>query len=153
MAYSAQEKNLILEKLEPYFKLGLKLNGAVNAYNAEHPKEYLFRRTIQNWLDDDEILKDTVEAWKAHPNILARRSWLYHIDKQSSLSNYAASKDWLERREKDEFSTRKEFTGKDGESLKPLTAEQEAKLNSIAYKPNEPTSTNGAIYETEIKQG
>lgn len=57
-------------------------------YQAKHPE-----------------FKAKKEALKRTPNIAAKRNWL----KEINGGNYQASKEWLERRAKDEFSLKQEI--------------------------------------------
>ena len=120
---SALNKDLTLTKLEAYFKIGLNLNRAVNQFNEKLrsdqtkgnrlTEERIARSTIQTWIDADEELRQKIDSWKDFPNILARSRWIQELHK----GDWKASKEWLERREKDEFAPRAEITGADGKSL------------------------------------
>jgi len=119
----ALNKDLTLTKLEAYFKIGLNLHRAVNQFNENLRKdqikgnrlteERIARSTIQTWIDADDELRQKVDSWKDYPNIIARSRWIQELNK----GDWKASKEWLERREKDEFAPRTEITGADGKSL------------------------------------
>ena len=129
MFYMSQGKawdkdKIIGDVLKPIFKLGYSVNKACEVAGIP-------RRTVNQWLEDDETLRLKVQTWQNEPNILARRQWIkaleHGIDK--AVDTYTPSKEWLERKEKDEFSTRKENTGADGKDLIPqfVVSTKEAK--------------------------
>ena len=97
-----------MEVLRPYFQLGCAVNRAC-AYAGIPPT------TVETWLKDDDDLRAKVTAWQNEISAKARANWRMKIASQ----DYAASKDWLERNEKDPFSTRQELTGPEGRELHP----------------------------------
>lgn len=72
------------------------------------------RTTVQTWIENDDELRLKVTAWQNEPNRLARAAW---IAKMASADGYDAGKEWMKRKEKDEFSDRVEHTGADGTAL------------------------------------
>ena len=114
------DRFLCIEKLKPYFQLELGFKRACAAYNTKARDEYLQAlamgrarsekpdyiapSTVQTWYETDEAVRSIIDSWKDTTNILARQAWRAEIKKWS----YAASKDWLERREKDSFSIKTE---------------------------------------------
>lgn len=102
----ARDKDKIInEVLQPMFKLGCSIRKACEY--AGIPST-----TVQTWIDNDEDLRAKITAWQNEPNLLARKQWLKNIKegKPTKFGNddYTPSKEWLERTEKDEFSTRQE---------------------------------------------
>lgn len=95
-----------MEILKPYFQLGCAVKRAC-AYAGIPPS------TVETWIQHDDDLRAKVTAWQNEINAKARANWRAKIAQQ----DYAASKDWLERNEKDTFSTREERTGADGAPL------------------------------------
>jgi hypothetical protein len=99
-------KDEVMTALEPYFKLGCNVTKACDYAGVP-------RTTVQTWIEDDETLRLKVNAWQNEVNTAARRALYAAItngDQRSAL-------EWLSRKEKDEFSTRTETTGKDGEAV------------------------------------
>lgn len=102
----AWDKEKIIEVLKPYFQLGCSVRKAcMYAGIAES--------TFQTWVGDDPELRVQIEAWRNEINAKARAN----IRARVASGDYGASKDWLERIEKDEFSLRNEHTGADGKDL------------------------------------
>lgn len=96
----------MMETLKPYFQLGCAVNRAC-AYAGIPPT------TVETWLKDDDDLRARVTAWQNEIAAKARANWRMKISQQ----DYGASKDWLERMEKGDFSLRNEHTGPDGAPL------------------------------------
>lgn len=111
----AWDKEKTTEILKEYFQLGYSVKRACEI--AGIPQQ-----TVDTWIQNDETLRLKITAWQNEPNIKARRNWLEAIEKGKPTKfgddKYTPAKDWLERREKDDFSTREEMTGKDGQELK-----------------------------------
>lgn len=108
-----RDKEQTIEALRPYYQLGCSTFKAC-AY-AGIPLS-----TVQTWIDADDDLRCKIVAWQNEMAAKARMNWR----EQVANKNYEASKQWLERKEKDEFSQRTEQTGADGV---PLT------INVVSY--------------------
>lgn len=100
-------KDEVIQILEPIFKMGCNVTKAC-AYAG------IPRTTVQTWIENDEELRLKVTLWQNEPNLLARSQW---IAKMASGDGYDSAKEWLRRKEKDEFSERTELTGADGENF------------------------------------
>lgn len=111
----AWDKKKVIEVLEPIFKLGYSVTKACNT--AGFPQS-----TIQTWIDKDEELRLKITSWQNEPNLLARKNWIQAIedgiDKKKN-DTYTPAKEWLERKEKDEFSTRTDITS-DGDKIQGI---------------------------------
>lgn len=94
-AFTKEEKDEIVLSLKTYFQLGYSIKRACQ--NAG----FNFQR-VYEWVKDDEVLRTKIEAWQNEISAKARENWREQI----RGGDYQASKDWLERREKREFSTR-----------------------------------------------
>lgn len=118
----AWNKDEVLKVLEPFFKLGC---------NVAKACEYagISRTTVQTWIEQDEELRLKVEAWQKELSARARENWAKKLEE----GDYNASRDWLERKDKDEFSQRTELTGSEGKDLF-LPSEEEKKLANEALK-------------------
>lgn len=125
----SKNKMATLEKLKPYFQGGLTINRACAGFNSQnHGRDYIARSTIQSWHEKDPEVRQIIDAWKDIPNVLARQTWV----KQIQAGNYQAAKEWLERREPKEFSTRLELTGAGGVPLGvQLSPEEQAVLDAV----------------------
>lgn len=111
-----EKDRIIAEVLKPVFRLGYSVTKACQVVGLPHS-------TVDEWIQKDDILRLKIITWQNEPNLLARKQWLKSIKEgldKSKNDIYTPSKDWLERREKDEFSTRQENTGKDGKDLIPV---------------------------------
>lgn len=72
------------------------------------------RETYYQWIKADQSLSDRFEALRNKPVLKARKTVV------DSLANPDYAFRYLERKKKDEFSTRVENTGKDGKDLIPI---------------------------------
>jgi hypothetical protein len=121
----AFDKTEIMKVLEPLFKLGYSINKACEYAGIE-------QSTVAKWLSADEILSKKVKVWQNEVNTRARANWIKAIDEGIETKNgrdyYTPSKDWLERREKQDFSTRQELTGEEGTAIEQLVIHK--------YEPN-----------------
>ncbi len=102
---SWDKEKIINEVLQPMFKLGCSVRKAC-AY-AGIPST-----TVQTWIENDDSLRAKITSWQNEPNLLARKQWIKNIKEgkptKFGADDYTPSKEWLERTEKDEFSTRQE---------------------------------------------
>ncbi len=115
----------VIEKLEQAFMRSLSdLDACFYAgigktalydYQKEHPEFTERKHALRNL-----------------PSVKARANIVTEIDKGDT----EASMWWLERKEKQEFSTRNELTGADGEPLKPV---ETIVLERVSAKDAEPT--------------
>jgi hypothetical protein len=110
---SPRDKEKTIELLAPYFKMGCSVTKACN-YGG------IPQSTVQTWIDADETLRLKITLWQNEPNVLARSNWIAKM----AEGDYNSSKDWISKKEKDEFSDRVEQTGANGE---PITIAVETK--------------------------
>lgn len=95
MAYNEPwNKDEIVEALRPYFECGYSVNKA--CVLAEFP-----RTTFATWMKEDKELRQKIKSWQNLTSAKARRNLVNAIEK----GDEGTSKWWLERREKNEFST------------------------------------------------
>ena len=99
----ARDKEKTIEALKPYFKVGCSVKKACE-YGG------IPQSTVQTWIDNDEALRVQVTAWQNEPNMLARTNWIAKMAK----GDYNSSRDWMTKKEKDEFADRVEQTGVEG---------------------------------------
>ena len=71
------------------------------------------KQTLYNYQKDHPEFVDQKEALKQRPILLARQEVIKGLEGNPELALK-----FLERKKKDEFSLRSEFTGKDGEDIK-----------------------------------
>lgn len=62
-------------------------------------------RTLYRYIEDNEDFWQRKEVLKKQPNIKAKFNWI----KKMEEDDYTASKEWLERKSKGEFSTKQEL--------------------------------------------
>lgn len=101
-----RKKEEVIEALRPYFQLGCSVLKACKYGGVP-------QSTVQTWIDNDEDLRVKITGWQNEINAKARANWRARV----AGGDYGASKDWLERNEKDDFSIRSEMTGADGKDL------------------------------------
>lgn len=98
-------KEKAIEALKPYFKLDYSVTKACNIVG-------IAQSTVQTWIDDDESLRLQIQAWRAEPSIEARKNWVEAIYEgrptKFGPDKYTPAKEWLERREKDDWSVKTE---------------------------------------------
>lgn len=77
------------------------------------------KQTYYNWIDSFPEMKERFDALRQRPFLKARQTIIKSLDEPHNAFRY------MERKKKDEFSERKELTGKDGEALIPSKETQE----------------------------
>lgn len=102
----ARDKEKTIELLMPFFKMGCSVIKACNYGGVP-------QSTVQTWIDADETLRVKITAWQNEPNVMARSNWIAKM----AEGDYLSSKDWISKKEKDEFSDRVEQTGANGQPL------------------------------------
>lgn len=123
----AWDKEQVVELLKPKFQLGYSVNKACELIN-------LPASTFKTWLETDDELRLKVNAWQNEISDMARKVWQESIvtgieQKNGTFDKYTPAKEWLERREKKEFSTRTEVTGEDGQLIT---------VGLVQYSQNDP---------------
>lgn len=111
--WTIEEKNDIVQSMKPFLEAGLSRNKACDAIG-------LTPSTLSNWVKADAALGMKLKGWENTLNLLAMSNVASALQTEAEQDNDArkeTSKWWLERRMKNEFSTRKEHTGKEGETL------------------------------------
>lgn len=121
-------KEEVLTILEDFFKLGCSVSKACDYAGIP-------RTTVQTWIDNDEELRLKITAWQNELNIAARRTLANALKKKKNPSVSTAF-EWLGKKEKDEFSERKEITGANGEDL--FDDEHRAKANAAIAEVLDP---------------
>jgi hypothetical protein len=104
--YTKEQREEIIESLRPYLTLGYDLKNACVLAQVTY-------ETVWEWVNKDTALLIKIKAWQNLVNAKARQNVAQKINDGDTLE----SKWWLARREKNEFSTRQENTGANGESL------------------------------------
>jgi len=112
---SARNKEKTIELLSVYFKMGCSVTKACK-YGG------IPQSTVQTWIDADEELRLQITIWQNEPNTLARANWIAKM----AEGDYNSSKEWLSKKEKDEFSDRTEHTGAEGGAIEINTEQKEA---------------------------
>ena len=112
---SARNKEKTIELLSTHFKMGCSVTKACK-YGG------IPQSTVQTWIDADEELRLQITIWQNEPNTLARANWIAKM----AEGDYNSSKEWLSKKEKDEFSDRTEHTGAEGGAIEINTEQQEA---------------------------
>lgn len=158
------DRFLCLEKLKPYFQLELDIKRSCDAYNTRAREEYITalslgkarwdkpdfiaRRTVQSWYEDDMAVRHQIDSWKDTTNIMARQAWRKEIQN----GNFWASKDWLERREKEYFSVKTEVEQVwDIGQLQPWTSIRIEKANILFQLWTNPSQNNPSSPPISLK--
>jgi len=126
-----RNKEEVLKALEPYFKLGCSVLKACK-YAGVPPS------TVDTWIQNDDDLRVQVTAWQNEISAKARANWRAKI----ASGEYLPSIQWLERNEKDDFSTKTETDVTTGGE----------KINSISTMSPEAQEAIRKIYEEETKK-
>ncbi len=110
--FTPEQRLEIVNSLQPYLEAGLSRNKACEYVG-------LTPQTLSLWVKDDEALLIKLQSWENATNILAMRNVMDAIATEAETDDARkdTSKWWLERRMKQEFSTRTENTGADGQPL------------------------------------
>jgi hypothetical protein len=113
MARPSDYSEIIVGKLEQAFRDGANIVQAclVSGIN---------RDTYYEWLNKKKGFSDRMTTAQEYPSVIARLAVVKAIGeevKNPSRNGTENSWKWLERKNKDEFSSRSELTGKDGKDL------------------------------------
>lgn len=120
----------VLEKLRQAFLIGCTDIEACLAANIS-------RATLNNYQNANPDFLDKKEEWKQNPLLKARNTIYNNLDDKDMARWYA------ERKNKDEFSSRSEITGKDGAELPPVRIEYVVPTDPI--KPDQTASSADQI--------
>lgn len=130
----AWDKEKVLDVLEPIFKLGCSINKACE-YAGIPPT------TVITWYEKDPELRLKINSWQNEPSLLARKNWKKSLvegrPSKFGPDIYTPAKEWLERKEKDEFSQRQEMTGAEGKELSINLVTYGEKLKDVSDVPEE----------------
>lgn len=85
----------------------------------------IHRSTIYEWIKEDQELSDRIQELQEQPILKARKTIV------NALDNPAQANWYLERKRKNEFATRSELTGANGEGLFKLEETEKQKLDDI----------------------
>ena len=92
-------KEKVIEVLKPYLKNANSIRKACRAAGIS-------QSTVQTWIDNDSELRLKITSWQNEISEMARENWRNKI----KSGDFTASKEWLIRKEKDEFCTKQEST-------------------------------------------
>lgn len=121
------DKEKTIEILKPLFELDYSVTKACKI--AGIPQS-----TVATWIMNDQILQLKINYWRGKINREARENWVKAI-KEGKLTKfgrdkYTPAKEWLERRERNEFSLKSEVDVKKETEVK-LTTEEFEKADKI----------------------
>lgn len=128
LEFTEEQKEQIIQSITPYLELGFSRNKACEMLG-------ITPSTLSTWVTKDESLRMRLVASENMVNAIAIRNVVDAVKREGELENDIKKENswkWLERRMKDEFSTRTESTGKDGKDLIPDTFTPEEKDNLLA---------------------
>jgi hypothetical protein len=112
LTYSPEQREQILESLRPFLEAGMSRMKACESIG-------FVKQTLSKWSVNDPALEMRLKSWENAVNMVALRNIADAIQKEGETEDTKkeTSKWWLERRMKQEFSTRTENTGADGAAL------------------------------------
>ena len=121
-AFTTEQRNSIIESVKPFLEIGLSRNKACEAIGLEPT-------TLSKWVIADETLSMKLKGWENTMNMLAISNVNSALLKEAETDDTRkeTSKWYLERRMKQEFSTRTEQTGADGTPI-TITFDESFKL-------------------------
>ena len=125
--FTKEERESIIESVRPYLEAGFSRNKACEAIGL-HPT------TLSKWVQEDESLSMKLKGWENVMSKLALANIFSALTKEAEMDDNKkeTSKWYLERREKETFSTRQEQTGADGGPLEVKLTDQEVeKINEV----------------------
>jgi len=102
--YTEQQKNTIIESLRPYLEAGLSRNRACNRVGFDPT-------TLSKWVVNDPALSIKLQAWEDAINLMALANIQDAIRREGELEDDVKKENswkWVERKMKDEFSTKVE---------------------------------------------
>lgn len=111
-AFTPEERESIIESLQPFLSVGMSRNKACESIGLDPT-------TLSKWVQDSESLSMKIKGWENSLNKLAMQNIADALAIESEIEDARkeTSKWYLERRMKNEFSTRQENTGADGKDL------------------------------------
>ena len=121
-AFTTEQRNSIIESVKPFLEIGLSRNKACEAIGLDPT-------TLSKWVIADETLSMKLKGWENTMNMLAISNVNSALLKEAETDDTRkeTSKWYLERRMKQEFSTRTEQTGADGTPI-TITFDESFKL-------------------------
>lgn len=99
--WTTEERNVIIQSLQPYLELGFSRNRACGCIG-------LAPQTLSNWISQDEALGMKIQGWENAMNKLALENIRTAMLKEGEESKSETSKWYAERKMKDDFSTKQE---------------------------------------------
>lgn len=112
-AFTKEQKDVIIESLKPHLELGFSRNKACELIGLDPT-------TLSKWIKADEALSMKIQGWENTVNTIVMANIVDAIKREGELQDDIRKENswkWAERRMKQDFSTRQEVTGSDGENL------------------------------------
>lgn len=102
-AFTPEQKNTIIESLQAYLELGFSRNKACELVGLDPT-------TLSKWVQKDEALSIKLQSWENAINTVAMANIRDAINKESEMDDARkeTTKWWLERKMKQDFSTKTE---------------------------------------------
>lgn len=123
-AFTPKQRETIIESLGKNLELGFSRAKSCKMVGLDDT-------TLSKWVKADEALSMKLQNWENAINRIAMSNIRQQINSEvdEKDNRKEMTKWWAERKMKDDFSTRTEQTGKDGESL--FDPEQKKKMDSL----------------------
>ena len=101
--WTPEERETIIQSLQSYLEAGFSRNRSCGLIG-------LAPQTLSNWIKEDEALGMRIEGWENAINKLAMNNIIDAIKKEGELdeTRKETTKWWLERKMKNDFSTKVE---------------------------------------------
>jgi hypothetical protein len=102
-AFTPEQREIIIQSLKTYLEMGFSRNKACSLIG-------LAPGTLSNWVSEDEALGMKLQGWENTLNALAISNVAMAMQKEAELDDARkeTSKWWLERKMKEDFSTKSE---------------------------------------------
>lgn len=147
-AYTKEQREVIIESLRDYLELGFSRNKACDLTGLEPS-------TLSRWVTDDEALAMKLQSWENAINKLALANIRDAIQKEGELeeTRKETTKWWIERKMKNDFSTRIENTGADGKDLPTPILGTYVSTNNITQEniSNDTQDTNSSRGDISVQ--
>jgi hypothetical protein len=104
--YTPEQRAVIIESLKPFLQLAYSRNKACNFIGLDPT-------TLSKWVQEDEALSMKLQGWENEISVIARQNWRKEIQEKN---DYEASKEWLEKKDRQEFGKNIDVTT-DGEKI------------------------------------
>lgn len=131
----AWNKEEVVEVLKPHFQLGCSIQRACDYAG-------IASSTVKTWIENDETLRLKITSWQNELSLLARKNWKESLVEgrptKFGPDKYTPAAEWLQVREKEDFSKRTETDittgGQPLHTMTPIEAEAAKAYEEVMRK-------------------